>query len=261
MPEFLYDSPAPPSEAVSVKEILGVLGYHKRMIALLTAVCVMAAGFLAFTESRVYRAQAVIRLSDVRPILMNEREVPEIGLSRATDPLLSRIEVLRSRTLIGNIVDSLGLRLIAIGSEPFTTQVSLVLPDGITLADLQEDKSRFRISTRMAALSLIVSLPGTSGSGPTAARSPWRRRPTMRDMAGSTAGSPATAIRATPGLTISTGSKPSRSVRLGAMASGCWKVSRSTAARIAAAENLVETQLQGLRGDLVECAVDNALCN
>jgi capsular exopolysaccharide synthesis family protein len=153
MPEFLYDSPAPPSEAVSVREILGVLGYHKRMIALLTAVCVLAAGFLAFTESRVYRAQAVIRLSDVRPILMNEREVPEIGLSRATDPLLSRIEVLRSRTLIGNIVDSLGLRLVAIGSEPFTTQVL-----GMKVSDELETDT---INVVFGPTAMVVS--GTAG--------------------------------------------------------------------------------------------------
>jgi succinoglycan biosynthesis transport protein ExoP len=153
MPEFLYDSPAPPSEAVSVREILGVLGYHKRMIALLTVVCVLAAGFLAFTESHVYRAQAVIRLSDVRPILMNEREVPEFGLSRATDPLLSRIEVLRSRTLIGNIVDSLGLRLVAMGSAPFTTQVL-----GMKVSDELETDT---INVVFGPTSMVVS--GTAG--------------------------------------------------------------------------------------------------
>ena len=123
MPDFLYDSPAPPSESITIQEVLGVLGYHKRLIAILTTLCVVVAGYLALTEPNVYRAQAVIRLSDVRPILMDQRDVPEFGLSRATDPLLSRIEVLRSRTLIGDVVDSLGLRLVAMGSEPFTTQV------------------------------------------------------------------------------------------------------------------------------------------
>jgi len=123
MPEFLYDSPAPPSETITIREVLGVLGYHKRLIAVLTTLCVLAAGLLALTEPKVFRAQAVIRLSDVRPILMDDRDVNDIGLSRATDPLLSRLEVLRSRTLIGNVVDSLGLRLIAVGGEPLRTQV------------------------------------------------------------------------------------------------------------------------------------------
>ncbi len=123
MPDFLYDSPAAPTESITIREVLSVLGYHKRSIAVITTLFVVAAGLLAVTEPSVYRAQAVIRLSDVRPILMDEREVRDIGLGRATDPLLSRIEVLRSRTLIGNVVDSLGLRLIAVGGEPFTTQV------------------------------------------------------------------------------------------------------------------------------------------
>ena len=123
MPEFLYDSPARPPESITIREVLGVLGYHKRLIAVITTICVVAAALFALTEPQVYRALAVIRLSDVRPILMDERDFRDIGLGRATDPLLSRIEVLRSRTLIGNVVDSLGLRLIAVGGEPFTTQV------------------------------------------------------------------------------------------------------------------------------------------
>jgi tyrosine-protein kinase Etk/Wzc len=149
MPDFLYDSPATPTESITIREVLGVLGYHKRSIVLITTLFVVAAGLLALTEPRVFRAQAVIRLSDVRPILMDEREVRDIGLGRATDPLLSRIEVLRSRTLIGNVVDSLGLRLIAVGGEPFTTQVL-----GMRVA---EDVGSDTISIMFRAGALIVS--------------------------------------------------------------------------------------------------------
>ena len=124
MPEFSQKAPGHPSESITIREMLGVLDLHRRLIAVVMILFLALAGMFAFTESRVYRAQAVIRLSDVRPLMLGDREAPEIGLSRATDPLLSRIEVLRSRTLIGSVVDSLGLRLTVVGDEPFTTEVS-----------------------------------------------------------------------------------------------------------------------------------------
>ena len=124
MTEFLHDSPVPSTESITIREVQNVLDNHRRLIAVVVALFLVAAGLLAFTEPRVYRAQAVIRLSDVRPILVGEREFPEVGLSRATDPLLSRLEVLRSRTLIGSVVDSLGLRLVAVGGDPLTSEVS-----------------------------------------------------------------------------------------------------------------------------------------
>ncbi len=124
MTEFLRDSPVPSTESITIREVQNVLDNHRRLIAVVVALFLVAAGLLAFMEPRVYRAQAVIRLSDVRPILVGDREIPEIGLSRATDPLLSRLEVLRSRTLIGRVVDSLGLRLVAVGGDPLTSEVS-----------------------------------------------------------------------------------------------------------------------------------------
>ena len=124
MTEFLHDSPVPPTESITIREVLNVLDNHKRLIAVVAPLFLVTALLLAFTEPRVYRAQAVIRLSDVRPILIGDREFPEVGLSRATDPLLSRLEVLRSRTLIGSVVDSLGLRLVAVGGDPLTSEVS-----------------------------------------------------------------------------------------------------------------------------------------
>jgi len=124
MAEFLHDSPVPSIESVTTREVLNVLDNHRRLIAVVVTLFFVAAGLFAFTEPRVYKAQAVIRLSDVRPILVGDREIPEVGLSRATDPLLSKLEVLRSRTLIGSVVDSLGLRLVAVEGDPLTSEVS-----------------------------------------------------------------------------------------------------------------------------------------
>ena len=124
MPEFSRDLLTPPTESITIREVLGVVENHKWLIAAVVSVFLSAVAVLIYLEPRVYRAEAVIRLKEVTPILVGDREVPELALSRATDPLLSRLEVLRSRTLIGSIVDSLGLRLIAVGGDPLTAEVS-----------------------------------------------------------------------------------------------------------------------------------------
>jgi capsular exopolysaccharide synthesis family protein len=124
MPEFSRDLLTPHSESITIREVLGVVENHKWLIAAVVSVFLSAVAVLIYLEPRVYRAEAVIRLKEVTPILVGDREVPELALSRATDPLLSRLEVLRSRTLIGSIVDSLGLRLIAVGGDPLTAEVS-----------------------------------------------------------------------------------------------------------------------------------------
>lgn len=139
MPEFFQESREPNTESITIREVINVLSGQKRLIAAVATVFMVTAGLLALAEPRIYRADAVIRLSEARPMLIGDRELPEFGLSRATDPLLSRLEVLRSRTLVGSVVDSLGLRLVALGDDPFTTEVSgmkvdeNVGPDTITI--------------------------------------------------------------------------------------------------------------------------------
>ena len=127
MPDFLYDHQQRVSESITIREILTVLRYHWRLMAVTTGLCLLAAGLLALTEPRTYRATAVVRFTDVRQLFATDtRQSQEGPTSRAADPLLSRIEVLRSRTLVGSVVDSLGLRLLPIGGEPFRAELAEV---------------------------------------------------------------------------------------------------------------------------------------
>jgi capsular exopolysaccharide synthesis family protein len=58
-----------------------------------------------------YSARAVIRLaSERRTLTSGVEDVPQ-ALDRPVDPTLSAVQVLTSRTLVGSVVDSLGLRL------------------------------------------------------------------------------------------------------------------------------------------------------
>ena len=81
---------------------------------------VVAGATLAFTVLLVagspsqYTAKAAIRMASERRTLTSGVEDAPQTLDRPVDPLLSAVQVLTSRTLVGAVVDTLGLRL-----EPF----------------------------------------------------------------------------------------------------------------------------------------------
>jgi capsular exopolysaccharide synthesis family protein len=97
------------AELVSVERIFRAL----RDKFWLVAICTLTAGSLTALWIReaepTYRATAVIRLSNERRNLTGEE--PDGATERTMSPLLSQIQLLRSRALIGRVVDSLGLRL------------------------------------------------------------------------------------------------------------------------------------------------------
>lgn len=92
---------------VGLDELLSTLRRHGRLVLGVVAVAVAAAGFVAYVTGPVYRAVAVIRLSDPRRAftggVVND---PARGDERFADPLLSQVELLTSRTVAGAVVDS-----------------------------------------------------------------------------------------------------------------------------------------------------------
>jgi capsular exopolysaccharide synthesis family protein len=58
-----------------------------------------------------YSARAVIRMASERRTLTSGVEDAPPSLDRPVDPLLSAVQVLTSRTLVGSVVDTLGIRL------------------------------------------------------------------------------------------------------------------------------------------------------
>src|SRR3954463_8792752 len=67
---------------------------------------------LATVTSRPdYSARAVIRMASERRTLTSGVEDAPQAVDRPVDPILSAVQVLTSRTLVGTVVDSLGLRL------------------------------------------------------------------------------------------------------------------------------------------------------
>jgi capsular exopolysaccharide synthesis family protein len=105
-----------PAEGVPLRDYLSAL---RRYAWLVIAAGVIAAGIAVWRMSRelpVYQASAAVRLRD--PSMKMSGDLANSGSGATdqlagyyTDPVLSQIQVLRSRAVAGMVVDSVGLRL------------------------------------------------------------------------------------------------------------------------------------------------------
>ena len=102
---------APTPDTIRLRDLLITLRRRAWLVLVVTAATVTAAVYMVSREIPTYRATAVLRLADARPPLTGGLEAPMGSLGRFTDPLLSEIQLLRSRALAGAVVDSVGLRL------------------------------------------------------------------------------------------------------------------------------------------------------
>src|SRR5882672_9483602 len=96
---------APPD----LREWILVLRNHVRLVVAVTVAVVAVAGYVAYTSPRLYRAKAVIRLVDARRALVGTL-VGNAGSDvavRSADPVLSEVEVLRSRATAAAVVDDM----------------------------------------------------------------------------------------------------------------------------------------------------------
>src|SRR3954462_12863914 len=102
----------PTSDSLSLGQIFGVLRRRYKLILLMTLLGIAGGAYLAFKTPASYRAVATIRLAGERRALTREleNETPEMS-SRTMDPILSLAQGVRSQSVMGAVVDSLGLQL------------------------------------------------------------------------------------------------------------------------------------------------------
>src|SRR6266480_4113260 len=105
---------------VRVKDLLVTLRRHLRLVLGVAGAVLLVTGYLAYRSEPVYRAVAVIRSSDSRRALTGGLvEGPSLTLGGASvDPLLSQMELLTSRTVAGEVVDSTPMLRIATRKFP-----------------------------------------------------------------------------------------------------------------------------------------------
>ncbi|MGH7515071.1 MAG: polysaccharide biosynthesis tyrosine autokinase [Gemmatimonadales bacterium] len=106
-------------ESVTVRQVLTVLRRRYQLILAMTLVGASIGLFLASREPATYHANAMLRFAGERQTLTGDNdEAP--GLPKTTDPMMSIVELIKSRTVAGLVVDTLGLQL-ASWTPDFTT--------------------------------------------------------------------------------------------------------------------------------------------
>jgi len=118
-------------DTIDLRELIDVLRRNKRLILAITLVFTLFAFVIVQRQLPQYRAEGVFRLKDERQALTGQLVTPGVEqvLGRTADPLLSEIEVLRSRTVIGEVVERFGLRL-----QPETRGVTLAIFQDVEVA-------------------------------------------------------------------------------------------------------------------------------
>jgi polysaccharide biosynthesis transport protein len=100
-----------PADGITPAEILRAIRQNRSLFVIGAALTLALTALMVFGSPSNYAARAVIRMASERRTLTSGVEDAPQALDRPVDPLLSAVQVLTSRTLVGSVVDSLGLRL------------------------------------------------------------------------------------------------------------------------------------------------------
>src|SRR3954470_9361339 len=111
-----FDRPA--SDSLSLGQIFGVMRRRYKLILLMTVLGIGGGAYLALKTPASYKAMSTIRLAGERRALTEniENDAPDIS-SRTMDPILSLAQGVRSQSVMGAVVDSLGLQLSSLTPE------------------------------------------------------------------------------------------------------------------------------------------------
>jgi len=117
-------------DAVSLREALAILRRHWLMVGAIAAVVTLLTGYVVYNSPAQYRAAALLRLTDAQREMTGGLgdDFMQKQLGRTTDPLLSQLEVLKGRQVLGEVVDREGLRL-----EPAIRGVTRAVLDSVQI--------------------------------------------------------------------------------------------------------------------------------
>lgn len=107
------------SGAIAVELIVRAVHRHRLLFLLLSTLTALAV-IVVLRSPDLYRATAVLRLTGDRRVVASGMETTAPSLDRNSAPLLSLVPILRSRTLVGMVVDSLSLQLQPVSLSPWS---------------------------------------------------------------------------------------------------------------------------------------------
>jgi len=138
---------------VNLREPLAILRRHLRLVVGITVLVTAGIGYMAYAATPSYQAIAVIRLSDPRRALTGGvADGPTGGAdARSADPLLSQVELLRSRTVAGVVVDSLPILRIRTSGFPARILADVRFTQSLEADSLALDFAADSVSVRMAS--------------------------------------------------------------------------------------------------------------
>lgn len=109
-------------DSVSLRQVIGVIRRHYRVVLGLTLVGAALGGFFGASQRPKYEANGVMRLALERRSLTGDIEQPA-ELGRNSDPLVSTVELIKSRSVLAAVVDSLGLQLVVDPPDAFSRRL------------------------------------------------------------------------------------------------------------------------------------------
>lgn len=105
-------------ESINLQEVLRVLRRHLLLVSVFALSFAAISAWVALRTPPTFESTATVRLADLRSGLTGGLGDPAVErMAGRRDPLLSQMEVMRSRTLVGRVVDRQGLRLRPVGTE------------------------------------------------------------------------------------------------------------------------------------------------
>ena len=120
---------APAGDAITFHQMLTVLRRRFQLILAMTLVGASIGLFLASREPPAYSASAMLRFAGERRALTGDNDQAPGLNPKTTDPISSILELVRSRTVAGAVVDTLGLMLQSYDPEFSTGRLSQVHVD------------------------------------------------------------------------------------------------------------------------------------
>jgi polysaccharide biosynthesis transport protein len=98
-------------DGISPTQLVRAIRQNLPLFWIIAGLTLALASLMVIGSPADYSARAVVRMASERRTLTRGVEDAPQALERPVDPVLSAVHVLTSRTLVGTVVDSLGLRL------------------------------------------------------------------------------------------------------------------------------------------------------
>ena len=97
-------------ENITLRDLFVVLRRHLLLLFVVSTVCVALTAYYVVRQPRRYRAIALLQLTEARQSITQAIQYSD-PKPRSSEAPLSQIQVLKSRAVVGTVVDSTGLRL------------------------------------------------------------------------------------------------------------------------------------------------------